>query len=83
MPKKSHYKDYKFFHPAKLVRKYGNWYYCFSFKPDFKFRLIKQDRGKWNKFQIIDEIEITAEMMFQEFATLHEHAKANALRKII
>lgn len=66
MNNNSDYKDYAFWHPAKLLRsKGGN--YTFSFNEDFNFNLKKNGNGKYNKFQIVDETTIDYQEMLEQF----------------
>lgn len=59
-----------FWHPAKLVRTSGknDYYMSISFTDDFVFKLFKNGKGKYNKFEKIDEWEMSAD----EFAKYFE-----------
>lgn len=68
MPNKSKYAGYKFWHPSKLIR-YGSNSYArsVSYTDDFTFKLKKYGNGKYNKFDVIDEIEISVEEFEEAF----------------
>lgn len=62
MPNKSNYKGYCFWHSSKLVRKGRNKNsISIGYTNDFTFKLIKYGNGKYNKFDIIKEIEISVD----------------------
>lgn len=62
MPNNSDYAGYKFWHPSKLVRNGNNSYSAsIGYTDEFKFKLFKNGKGKYNKFDIIDECTIYAE----------------------
>lgn len=69
MPHKSEYDGFKFWHPSKLVRDAGGkgYFKTFSFTDDFKFKLLKYGKGRYNKYDVIDEIEIDCEEMMNAF----------------
>ena len=56
MPKKSKYKGYCFWHPAKCCRLVGknNYLIQISFTNDFKFTLKKMGKGKFNYKEVLD-----------------------------
>ena len=68
MPNKSRYAGYKFWHPSKLVR-YGSNSYARSigYTDEFTFKLFKNGNGKYNKFDVIDTIEIDVEEFEEAF----------------
>ena len=68
MPNKSKYAGYKFWHPSKLVR-YGSNSYARSigYTDEFTFKLFKNGNGKYNKFNVIDTIEIDVEEFEEAF----------------
>jgi hypothetical protein len=74
MPNKSNYSGYKFWHPKKLVRKEGGkgYHLSFSFTDDFKFKIFKNGKGKYNYKNIIDEVELSSDEMFEEFEQVDE-----------
>lgn len=78
MPHSSGYDGYCFWHPSKLVRE-GRHSSAVSigYNDDFRFRLIKYGKGKWNKQKIIDEQEINAEAFEEEFGVMNENIKAS------
>ena len=70
MPKNSGYADYHFWHPAKLVRSGRHSYAAsISFTDEFTFKLFKNGKGKWNKFDVISEIELSADQLRNAFET--------------
>ena len=68
MPNKSKYASYKFWHPSKLI-KYGSNSNSVSigYTNDFAFKLFKNGNGKYNKFNVIDEKEISVEEFEEAF----------------
>ena len=79
MPNKSKYAGYKFWHPSKLVR-YGSNSYARSlgYTDDFKFKLFKNGNGKYNKFDKIDEIEISVEDFEEAFECMEDCTRAKS-----
>ena len=77
MPKKSRYDGYKFWHPSKLVRngRHSN-AVSVGYTDDFTFKLKKFGNGKYNKFDVLDEIEISAEQFEQAFEVMDENIVA-------
>ena len=73
MPNKSKYAGYKFWHPSKLVR-YGSNSYARSigYNDTFTFKLLKYGNGKYNKFDVIDEIEISVEEFEEAFECMKD-----------
>ena len=73
MPNKSKYAGYKFWHPAKLVR-YGSNSYArsVSYTDDFTFKLKKYGNGKYNKFDVINEVEISVEEFEEAFECMKD-----------
>ncbi|HEM9584479.1 TPA: hypothetical protein U3L45_000463 [Streptococcus agalactiae] len=70
MPNNSRYKDYKFWHPAKLVRELtkGNGYFkTFSFTEEWEFNIFKDDKN-YNRTK---EIILSSEEMEDEFETVN------------
>ena len=79
MPNKSKYAGYKFWHPSKLVR-YGSNSYARSigYTDEFKFKLFKFGNGKYNKFDVIDKIEIDAEEFEEAFDCMSDCTRAKS-----
>lgn len=73
MPNNSRYAGYKFWHPSKLVR-YGSNDYARSigYTDEFTFKLKKYGNGKWNKNEVIDEIEIDVEEFEDVFSCMRD-----------
>ena len=77
MPSKSKYAGYKFWHPSKLVR-YGSNDYAIriGYTDEFTFKLLKFGKGKHNKFDVINEIEINAEEFEDVFECMRDCTRA-------
>lgn len=77
MPNNSEYAGYKFWHPSKLVR-YGSNSYARSigYTDNFTFKLFKNGKGKYNKFDVIDEVEIDAEEFEEAFGCMKDCTRA-------
>lgn len=77
MPNNSDYAGYKFWHPSKLVR-YGSNSYARSigYTDNFTFKLFKNGKGKYNKFDVIDEVEIDAEEFEEAFGCMKDCTRA-------
>lgn len=73
MPNKSKYAGYKFWHPSKLVRNGNNSYaVSIGYTNEFTFKLKKFGNGKYNKFDVIDEKEISIEEFEEAFGCMEE-----------
>lgn len=74
MPNKSKYAGFKFWHPAKLVRK-GRHSAAVSigYNDDFVFKLFKSGNGRYNKFDKIDEKTILAHEFEEAFSKIDEN----------
>ena len=69
MPKKSNYKGYSFWHPAKLVRcvgQDGN-LYSLSFTNEFIFKLQKRGKGRYNFNKVLGEVELDSQEIKEAF----------------
>lgn len=74
MPHNSDFDGYKFWHPAKLVRKGRNSNsVSISYNDEFIFNLKKYGNGKYNKREVIDEIEIDTEEFENVFNVMNEN----------
>ena len=73
-PRKSQLHGYSFWHPAKLVRS-GRTINTVSigYSGEFVFRLKKYGNGKYNKREVISEIEIGADEFEQAFAGMNSN----------
>lgn len=73
MPNKSKYAGYKFWHPSKLIRSGSNSYAAsVGYTEEFTFKLKKFGNGRYNKFDIIDEIEIGFEEFEKAFGCMED-----------
>lgn len=71
MPNNSEYSDYYFWHPSKLIRNGSHSFNrSIGYSDEFKFKLFKYGKGKYNSKQIVsrqeigtEELEIAFEMM--------------------
>lgn len=78
MPHSSEYDGYSFWHPSKLVRSGSHSYEkTLSYTDDFTFKLKKFGKGKYNKFDVIDELEIGAEEIEEIFELVDNNKKNN------
>lgn len=67
-PHNSEYCGYSFWHPSKLVSSGKHLASALIiYNEDFKFKLIKYGKGKWNSRNTIDEIEISVEEFEEMF----------------
>lgn len=74
MPHNSDFDGYKFWHPSKLVRKGRNSNsVSISYNDEFTFNLKKYENGKYNKREVIDEIEIDTEEFENAFNVMNEN----------
>lgn len=77
MPNNSDYKGYKFWHPAKLVRSGRNSNaVSLGYTDEFTFKLKKYGNGKYNRNEVIDEVEIDAEEFEIAFDVMNENITA-------
>lgn len=75
MPNNSQYKGYVFWHPIKCVRTQGGkgYHKTFSFTDDWLFTLKLYGKGKSNRFDVIKEVELTADKMMEVFGVVNEN----------
>jgi hypothetical protein len=61
--------EFRFWHPAKLVRFSGKNGYrmTFSFTEEFKFKLFRPGKGKHNRHEKIEEKTMTADAIMGAF----------------
>jgi hypothetical protein len=73
-PSTSSFKGYVFWHPSKCIHD-DRYSFCVSlgYTDDWKFRLIKYGKGKWNKNKKIEEIEITAPVFEEMFGIINDN----------
>ena len=73
MPNNSKYSGYKFWHPSKLIRSGNNSYAkSLGYTDEFTFKLKKFGNGKWNKYEVINEIEISVEEFEKAFDCMED-----------
>lgn len=80
-PHNSNYDGFSFWHPAKLVRS-GKHSASISvgYTDEFKFRLIKYGKGKYNSKSIIDEIEISVEEFEEMFEVENQNINVPVIK---
>lgn len=79
MPNKSNYAGYKFWHPSKLIRNGRNSYaLSVSYNDTFKFKLFKNGKGKYNKFDVIDDLEISVEEFEEAFGCMEDCTRSKS-----
>lgn len=81
MPHKCKFDGYKFWHPSKLVRqgRQSN-IYNMAYTDEFTFHLKKYGNGRYNRNEVIDEIDISAEQMEQCFNIASDESEESYLR---
>ena len=68
MPHQSDYDGYSFWHPSKLVRDDRRYKMkTFSYTDNFVFRLKKYGKGVYNRYEVIQELEIGADELVKAF----------------
>jgi hypothetical protein len=79
MPNNSQYKNYSFWHPNKLTKE-GPHTNAITLKyfDGFVFKLKKYGRGKYNKYDILKEDEISVE----EFEEIFQLINKNIIEKV-
>lgn len=76
MPNKSRYAGYCFWHPNKLIREGKNSNAStLSYSDGFKFQLVKYGKGRYNKHDIIQRIEITIEEFENAFCVMSSNVR--------
>ena len=76
-PKKSDYSGYCFWHPAKLVRAGRNDNAVkVSYNDEFRFNLKKYGNGRYNRFDVVDEIEINAKTFESMFGVMDSNIRS-------
>lgn len=74
MPNKSTYKNYMFWHPSKLIRSgIHEASLTLSYTDDFEFKIFKQGKGKYNKYEVLDEKIIGALELEDAFEVLNDN----------
>lgn len=77
MPHSSDYDGWCFWHPAKLVREGRNSAAAsIGYTDDFKFRLKKYGRGKWNSREVVGEMDVPASEIEAAFGIVDENIRA-------
>lgn len=69
MPNRSDYSGWVFWFPRKLVRVQGGkgYHLSISFTEEFNFNLKKYGKGKYNRNEVIEELEISSDDMLEAF----------------
>lgn len=80
-PHNSNYDGYSFWHTSKLVRA-GRHSASVSigYTDDFKFALKKYGKGKYNKSEVLDEVEIDVEEFEEMFGVTNENITAPIIK---
>ena len=80
MPHNSAYDGFKFWTSKKLVREGRHSYECLlSVNADMKFKLQKNGNGKYNRFKVIAEHEVSADELAEAFGG---YCEAPAAQKV-
>lgn len=73
-PHNSDYDGFSFWHPSKLVREGKNSNaLSIGYTDDFRFKLVKYGKGKWNIRDIIEQKEISVEEFEEMFGIMNEN----------
>lgn len=58
-----------FWHPRKLVRFSGknNYLATFGYTDEFVFKIFRNGKGRYNKFETIEEKELSAEELVTQY----------------
>lgn len=68
-PHSSDYDGYSFWFPASLVREGSHSYaVTISYTDEFVFKLKKYGKGKYNRYDVIDEVELTSDDIADVFS---------------
>ena len=78
MPHKSKYNGFDFWHSAKLIRagRHSN-AISVGYTDDFKFKLYKYGKGRYNSRDVIEEIEINVDEFEKAFGVTDENIVAS------
>ena len=76
-PHASDYNGYCFWHPSKLIRegRHRN-AVSMSYTEEFTFRLIKYGKGRYNQYDVIDEVTVAADEIEEIFRVMDENISA-------
>lgn len=81
MPNKSEFKGYSFWHPAKLVREGRQVNLVnMAYTDEFVFNLKKYGQGRYNRKEVIDSVDITAEQMEECFEIVNNELEESYLK---
>ena len=76
-PHSSNYNGYCFWHPIKLIHDGRHEAAAaIAYNNNFTFRLFKYGKGKWNKYEVIDKIEIDVEELESAFGVVNDNIVA-------
>lgn len=76
-PHKSEFDGYAFWHPSKLIRegRHRN-AVSMSYTDEFTFRLKKYGKGRYNQYDVIDEVPVSADEIEEIFRVMDENISA-------
>lgn len=74
MPRESKYKYYRFWISNKLLRYSGSDIYELRYTDNFTFHIQKRCKGNYNKYETVDELELSAAEFEDEFALYDPNA---------
>lgn len=67
MPHNSDFDGFQFWFPSKLVKGESKQMVTLSFSDNFNFNLKKYGKGKYNKFEVVDECTIDSDTLLEAF----------------
>lgn len=73
LPKSCEYGDYKFFHPTKLIRTKGGML-SLGITEDFEVEIFKNGKGKYNKFEKLDQVQLSGAEILDLFGYEDENS---------
>lgn len=83
LPNKSAYAGWMFWHPAKCIRAGRNSNSIeVSYTEEFRFKIFKNGKGKYNKYEKLEELEIGVEEFEMLFETIDENIRHEEYKNI-